>query len=291
MRARTFEDDPSVARLAPFGDPVVLSDPALGPVDPGAGLEAAATRAGDVARALVELLPEDAAVAFVQTAADGRRLVVAVYDRAPGAPALNTTSNWRSKARPDLVWAPAFDLWGPTSYQILLDGQPYATTTATVFTPPVALTDGTHRWQVVATDRRGQVSRSLTGTVRVDVTPPGLASSFSGTRIAGRTLKLRMQASDLGSPVGSGFAQMRVDWGDATPPIVLYQRSAVLQHVYKRGTFRARLSARDRAGNAFVRTWTLVVKKPKKPGKKRKRGKPTKPSGSSPGGATPSGAR
>ncbi len=276
VRARTFEDDPAVTRLPPFGEDTLLSDPALGPVDPAAGLDADVTRAGD------------AAVAFVQNGADGRRLVVAVYDRAPGAPALNTTSNWRSRSRPDLVWSPAFDLWGPTSYQLLLDGQPYATSTTALYTPPLPIADGTHRWQVIATDRRGQVSRSLTGTFRVDVTPPVLTAGFSGQRVAGRTLKLKLGASDLGSPDGSGLAQLRVDWGDGSPPVVSYARSVVLSHAYRRGTFVARLSAKDHADNAMVRLWTLVVKKPKKP-KQHKKGAATQPKSTSPptGGSTP----
>ena len=280
VHARTFEDDPSVSHLPPFGDDASLADPALGPVDPLAGLDAEVTRAGD------------AAVAFVQTAADGRRLVVAVYDRIPGTPALNTTSNWRSRARPDLVWSPAFDLWGPTSYQVMVDGQPAGTSVRPLFTPPLPIADGTHRWQVVATDRRGQVARSLSGTFRVDVTAPVITSSFSGKRIAGKLLKLHLAASDLGSPDGSGLAQLRVDWGDGSLPVLSYLRGVTLTHAYPRGTFVARLSATDHAGNAAVREWTLTIKKPKKPKKKpgKKRKTPAKKPATttpSPGGATP----
>ena len=220
-----------------------------------------------------------------------RRLVIGVYDRAPGTPNLNTTSNWRSRARPDLVWSPAFDLWGPVSYQVLLDGQPYATTTTPLYTPPLPLLDGTHRWQVIGTDRRGQIARSLTGTFRVDVTPPTLTSSFSGQRRVGKTLKLRFGAADLGSPDGSGLAQLRIDWGDGTIPVVSYQRSLILSHRYPRGTFVARLSAKDRAGNATVQRLSLTIKKPKKPKKpkKGKKGKKRAPAPST-GGSAPAGA-
>lgn len=280
VRARTFEEDPGSTALPPFGDPVTLSDAALGPVDTAAGLDADVTRAGD------------GAAAFIQSAADGRRLVVAVYDRAPGTPALTTTSNWRSRSRPGLVWAPAFDLWGPVSYQLIVDGQPYATSVKPLYTPPLPIADGTHRWQVIATDRRGQVARSLSGIFRVDVTPPTLTSSFTGQRRQGKVLKLKLGGADLGSPDGSGLQQLRVDWGDGTPPVVSFKRSVTLAHVYRRGTFVARLSAKDHAGNATVRKWTLTIKKPKK--KKKHKGSTKKqtttkkaPTGSSPGGLTP----
>ena len=174
------------------------------------------------------------------------------------------------------------------SYQLLLDGQPYATTTTPVYSPPLPILDGTHRWQVIATDRRGQVARSLTGTFRVDVTPPILTSSFTGQRVAGKTLKLQLGGSDLGSPAGSGLAQLRVDWGDGTVPVVSYARSVTLPHVYPRGTFVARLSAKDHAGNAMVREWTLVIKKPKKP-KKPKKGKAKQRKAPSTGGSSPGG--
>jgi hypothetical protein len=66
----------------------------------------------------------------------------------------------------------------------------------------------------------------------------------------------------------------------------------VLVHAYRRGTWVARLSAKDHAGNATVRLWTLVIKKPKKPKKhkKGKNGKPAKPKTTSPstGGSSPS---
>ena len=162
--------------------------------------------------------------------------------------------------------------------------------TTALYSPPLPILDGTHRWQVIATDRRGQVARSLTGTFRVDVTPPVLTSAFTGQRIAGKTLKLRLGATDLGSPVGSGLAQLRVDWGDGTLPVVSYLRSIALVHSYRRGTFVARLSAKDRAGNAIVREWTLVVKKPKKPKKKKGKHKGSatpKSTEPSTGGSTP----
>ena len=105
---------------------MLLSDPALGPVVASAGLDADVTRAGD------------ALIAFVQENADGRRLVVAAYDRVPGAPAPTTSTGWRRARQPELAWAGAFDVWGGINYSVMLDGQPVGTTTADRFTPPRA---------------------------------------------------------------------------------------------------------------------------------------------------------
>ena len=284
VHSRLFEEDLSTAQPPPFGDEITISDAAMGSVDANAGLESDVSRAGDMA------------TAFIQENGDGRRLAIAVYDRSPGIPSPNTTTNWRLLTRPELVWSGAFDLWGPVSYQVLLDGQPYGTSVTTSFTPPLAIADGTHRWQVIATDRRGQVSRSLSSELRVDATPPELTATFSGVRRAGKVLKLALGATDLGSPAGSGLAQLRVDWGDGTPVTVSFARSLALAHAYPAGTFVARLSAKDHAGNATVREWTLLIKKPKKPKKKkRKKGKTpakapssgTAPATTQTGGASP----
>ena len=72
---------------------------------PSRGLEAAADRAGDVA------------IAFVQGDGDGRQIVAASLDRAPGSFRASTSTKWRKFARPPLKWGTAFELWGPLTYQ------------------------------------------------------------------------------------------------------------------------------------------------------------------------------
>ena len=176
VRGRLLEDDIALAQPPPFGPDVVLLGPRARPRRRRRRIDADVTRAGD------------AAVVFVQEGAEGRRLVLAAYDRAPGDPAPTTSTGWRRTTLPQLAWAGAFDVWGGITYSVLLDGQPVGTTGDTRFTPPTPLTDGIHRWQVVATDRRGQVARGATRNLRIDGTAPKLLIKIGGKRLTGKRL-------------------------------------------------------------------------------------------------------
>ena len=112
IHARPYDYVAASRAVTPPGPDATLSDPALGPTDAARGLEAAADRAGDIA------------VAFVQGDGDTRRIVAGSYDRAPGAFRASTTTKWRKFARPPLKWGTAFELWGPLTYQVQIDGQP-----------------------------------------------------------------------------------------------------------------------------------------------------------------------
>ncbi len=258
--AVTLEDDVALNQPPPFGADTVVSDGALGQVDPAAGLDADVDRAGD------------AAIAFVQGADTDRRLVVAVYDRTPGIPALNTTTNWRRTNQPVLAWSGSFDLWGGINYQVIIDGQPIgAPVPSTSFIPPLPIPDGIHRWQIVATDRRGQVARSDSRNLRVDGTPPKLLVKIGGTRQVGKKLTFAIRAVDLRSPLGSGVRQVRIDYADGTLPTVFLGDRITFGHVFRRGRFKVRISATDNAGNATVALRTVQIKLPKKKSKKGKK--------------------
>jgi hypothetical protein len=259
VRARTLEDDPALPVAPPFGADAVLSDPTFGPVDTAAGLEADVDRAGD------------AVVAFVQGTAAERRLVVAAYDRAPGAPIGTSTTNWRRSATPTLAWSPAFDVWsGGMSYQVLLDGQPLGTTGATSLVPPLPIPDGTHTWQVIATDRRGQVARSATRNLRIDVSPPELVVRTSGVRRVGKLLKIFVRSYEERPPLGSGHRRLRLDPGDGALPRTAKREAATFRYVYPRkGTFMLRVSATDAAGNVVLVERPITIKAEKKPKRKK----------------------
>ena len=147
----------------------------LGPVDPTAGVEAAADRLGD------------SVTAFVQGAGADRRLVAAEFDRVPGKFFGYVGTTYRAlKVRP-LKWAAASEIWGPITYTVFIDGKAVGTTTETQFTPPVRVRDGRHRWQIVATDQRGQTSTTASTVLNVDDTPPSLKVKVmrSGTTVTG----------------------------------------------------------------------------------------------------------
>jgi hypothetical protein len=270
--ARLLEDDPGLPVAPPFSGAVTLSDPAFGPVDPEAGFDVSTDRVGDTV------------IAYVQgSEATGRRIAVGVYDRGPGAPVGTTTTNWRRPSLPDFAWSPSLDLWNSLTYQVLVDGQPIGTTQGTRFTATAPILDGLHRWQVVATDVRGQSARSATRNLRIDSTPPRLLLKVTGTRVTGRKLLFAVRALDLRSPAGSGIKRVRIDFRDKTRVLQRTVERPSFGHVFRRaGTYFVRVSATDGAGNATVVTRKIVVKKPKKKGAKGKKKTQRKPAAKKP---------
>jgi hypothetical protein len=217
----------------------------LGPTDAADGLEASADRAGDIA------------VAFVQGAPGARSLAVASFDRAPGAFRLNSSSSYRNLAATPLKWSQSFELWGPLTYSVEIDGRIVATTAATALALP-GLPDGVHRWRVIATDRRGQVNATRSGTLRTDATPPRARVTVSGTRRRGRPVRVVVRPTDAnprGRPA-SGLGRVQIAWGDGSRATA---RRAT--HRYRRdGKRTLRVSVRDKAGNVLIVRRSLTIR-------------------------------
>ena len=215
-RAR-YKDDTSTA----FGPEFTISNPGLGPVaDPGVMI--GGDRLGDFA------------VAMVQGTPGAYALTGAVYDRAPGAPFIEETENYKRKTRPLLRWRPGLDLWGPQRFRVYIDGQVAAETTVDAFTPRVPLAAGKHTWQIEAIDARGQTSRSRLRTLRIDSIAPTLSVKVTGKRVANQSLKIVVRAKDTG---GAGLDHITVDYGDKSAK----SSTASTRHRYKRGTFRLKV--------------------------------------------------
>lgn len=243
VRVRPFE------KFAPLAESV-LSNPALGPVDPGRGFQVVTDRAGS------------GVVAWVQSSATlpGARSIVAGYlDRPPRAFNGFTATRYRSLARPTLSWGQAIDLWGPVTYRVFLNGQQLTELVDRRSWRPVQpIPDGVHRWQVQAIDRRGQVTSSRQRILRVDATPPRLTVRISGERKAGRALKVSVRASDVQNPTASGLSRIRIQWGDGTTTTTRKFRGT-FTHRYARGSHTLRVSATDKAGGATVVTRSLRI--------------------------------
>ena len=143
-----------------FQDPVVLSSPALGAVDPGLGLAAAADRRSD------------ALIAFIQGPPAERRLVAGIYDGLPGHATPRTPRRVPTALPPLLRWSPAVDLMGPVTYRVVLDGRMLTATGGTSVRVPAALARRTHHWRVDVTDLRGQTRRGKTRRLTVDAPTP-----------------------------------------------------------------------------------------------------------------------
>jgi hypothetical protein len=248
VRLRPYDFDARTRAVTAPGDPVLISDPALGSPDAARGLDGAANRAGDLS------------VAFVQGDGGARRIVAASFDRAPGTFAGYTTMRWRRASRPVLTWGASFELWGPLSYRVELDGQVVATTASTRLTLRRPVADGLHRWRVVAVDRRGQATATRTRTLRVDATKPRIARF--GARRRGRAVTVTVRASDAAGAGAraSGVEFVRIDWGDGSRRVTVRGTGARLTRRYgRRGRAGVRVSATDRAGNAVAVTRRITV--------------------------------
>ena len=91
-------------------------------------------------------------------------------------------------------------------------------------------------------------------TLRIDATAPTLRVSVSGKRVAGAGLRVRVQVADRG---GAGLDHITVDYGDKSAT----SRSRSTVHRYKRGTYRLRVAAVDKAGNVTRKEVRLRIKR------------------------------
>jgi hypothetical protein len=217
---------------------VGLSRPELGPVDPGGGFDAASDRSGG------------SIVAWVQGAPGERRIVAGYFDRPPSRFLGYTGQGCCRGVTPVLRWQEAFDIWGPTRYEVSVDG---AVVGQTVNKPelalPTPLEAGTHSWQVRAIDIRGQSTRSLRRILRIDGRKPLLTVHYKRKQ---RVVVLAVRARDDASNgrLAAGLEGISVSWGDGTTARGRFDLRAT--HRYHRGRFTLRITARDKAGNEVV---------------------------------------
>lgn len=241
VRARHYDNNPR-SRVATKPAPeVTLSDTARGIADPAAGLESAGNRAGD------------ALIAWTQVdGAGNRRLVASVFDRFPGAFRGTSSTKWRRSVQPELRWRTSFELWGPITYRLEIDGQPAGETTANGLAPSTPLEDGLHRWRVIAVDRRGQTRSARSRNLRIDGTKPELEVKVK--RKKGVATVTAEVSDDPGTGKrASGVRYVRFQVGSG-------RRVTIVKppfRVRRRAKGKIRVSVTDRAGNATVETVKL----------------------------------
>jgi hypothetical protein len=231
-----YDDKPNVRNVPAAGPDTLLTNPDLGPVDTRGGFDVAGNRTGDFS------------FVFMQGSGDTRRLVAASYDRAPGAFGIQTSSRlWRNVVTLPLTWSTALDLWGPLTYNVLVDGKVVTQTQDTkAVLPAGAVSEGLHTWRVVAADRRGQSATTIVRPLKVDTVAPAVSFSFKRKQRVGT---VKASAADVIPPSGqaAGIKMVRIDWGDGSG----FTQARQATHRYGRtGTFTVRVSATDRAGNA-----------------------------------------
>ena len=230
---------PTGVAIRPFDAGQTLPDtpltrPELGAVDLDGGLEASVDRAND------------GVVVWTQGTSDARTLVAGYADRPPLSFSLSSGTGWRNPASAPLRWAGAFELWGPLTYTVLVDGRPVGQTRDTVWRPKTPLPEGARRWRVIATDIRGQTTGSRSKTVRIDMTGPRLTVRVE--RESGVS-EIRWSAGDIVRPRGSsGFSRVRIDFGDGSEAGTLRSNRGMVRHRYRRSA-TLRVIAIDKAGN------------------------------------------
>jgi hypothetical protein len=241
IHARPFDNARASRRVQTPGPEVSLSVPGGGPSDAADGLEAAADRAGDIA------------VAFLQGVPGNRFLAIGSFDRAPGFFQLSSGTSFRNVAATPLRWSQSAELWGPLTYSVEVDGRIVGQTNTNALAVP-GLADGVHRWRVIATDRRGQVTATSRRVLRQDGTPPRARLTVARR---GRTVRVVVRASDAsraGRPA-SGVGRVTIAWGDGRRTV-----SRRASHGYRRGgRFTLQVTVNDKAGNATVVRRSVTV--------------------------------
>jgi len=222
----------------------VLSVPELGPVRAERGIAAAGDDQGNIVVAFVQEPPGQPPV-----------VAVATIDQPPGRFAPKAQRRpWQRTDRPVLSWTRPREGWG-LRFAVAVDGAPAGETAGTRLRLPRPIGQGEHRWQVTASDRRGQQTAARTAVVRVDTVAPRARLRLPATARPGAPVRAAVAASDP-APAGargvrtSGVADVVLDWGDRS------RRERVrtaAEHVYARaGRYVVRLVVVDRAGNRTV---------------------------------------
>jgi hypothetical protein len=240
--AAWFDTDSGVpgvdARSFKFGKPAdpetALVDLSLGAVDSAAGLDAASDRYGD------------AVIAFTQGVGTGRRIMAATWDRPPVNLIQTTTFRWRDDVRP-LGWAPISEPWGEITWTVLVDGKVLGTTTRNQFPIAGRVSDGLHKWTLLATDRRGQKRTAGPRSLRIDGSGPRVTVAIHGH---GAVRRFIVHATDR----WSGVDGTKVDFGDGAKAF-----GRDVSHRFARGTHTVKITVTDDAGNDTTVTRRLTT--------------------------------
>ena len=187
-------------------------------------------------------------------------MVAATFDRAPGTFAgYTTTTHFVKGPNPLLKWGTSFELWGPLTYTVLIDGKPVGQTQATNLAVPTPIPDG-----------RAHLAR---GRHRPPRPGDGLQAAQPAHRRhraegivqarrhapARRRREGRRQATDASgtSAKASGIKSVSVNFGDRSKAVAARRAS----HSYRRaGKYTVRVTVTDGAGNATVLTRRITIK-------------------------------
>jgi PKD domain len=183
----------------------------------------------------------DALVGFLQGDEKRRQVAASTVDAPPLDFAAQVPLKFVRSRKIRLTWDPARNALSPVRYTVTVGGRRMARDLyRTSFRVPTRrLRDGRLALRITATDDAGQRSHSSEAVVRLDRKPPRARATALGGR------RLRVRIVDGRRPRVAGPSRSRISWGDGRR-----SRGARATHRYKRrGTYRVRVVARDRAGN------------------------------------------
>jgi hypothetical protein len=182
----------------------------------------------------------------------GASEVVGAFVQAPPAPfQVATPIGWVRARNAAISWTPAPDAVAGVTYSVYVDGhlRAHGLTGLQTHLDPVALGDGVHHVQVIATDGAGQRTMTPQSELKVDANPPIVrVRAIAGGR--GVQVSVRDRAS------GVDAAATRISFGDGRRSA--HRRTAT--HAYARaGAYTITAFVRDNAGNsATVRVRVAV---------------------------------
>jgi hypothetical protein len=194
----------------------------------------------------------DALFAFRQGEAGEFALVADRVAAAPGNFSLHVPEHWVPPGRATITWAAPPSAAGELHFGLLLNGRLVKSGLQVHrYTPPPSkLPSGVGKVQVVATDPFGEEVLSKPAKLRVDSQPPRLQ-----VRVQRRLDSVRVQLLDAQSGLRRGAT--RIAFGDGTRK----RSGAKFTHRYPGpGTYRIRLRAEDKVGNALVQGLRVTVR-------------------------------
>ena len=193
----------------------------------------------------------DGLIAFRQGQLGNAAIVAARATAPPQHFVVTVPKGWARPSRAIVAWLSASSANGPLEYRVLLDGRPQnaPTSALSLALNTRALSSGSHRVQVLASDIDGQSTLTPPTALEVDGTPPKV--TVAGAR-GGHAVVIRVR--DPNSGVAKRYVS--VSFGDGSRA----RRRTRFAHRYAHaGIYRVTVHVRDKAGNAStVRQWVSV---------------------------------
>jgi hypothetical protein len=185
----------------------------------------------------------DGLVAFQQGELGDAAIVGDEVSATPGLFVVNAPKGWIHASQAELGWEPAPSANGPITYTVVLDGHRLKTKAGALQMkiPLYLLSGGTHKVQLIATDRFGQETLTPPAPLRIDAPPV-----VKVTRV-GRGGEVSVSVSDAESGLLSSSVQ--ISFGDGHG----VRGHARSRHRYGRGgTYSITVRARDKLGASTV---------------------------------------